>query len=41
MEGRRNNRAVCNHKLIYEALMRLAWKGSVSLLEVTNPEVNN
>ena len=40
MEKRRNNRAVHPHKLIYEALMRLAWKGFKSLLKVTNPEVN-
>ena len=30
MEGRRYNRAVRTHKFIYEALMRLAWKGFVS-----------
>ena len=27
MEGRTNNRAVGVHKIVYEAMMRLAWKG--------------
>ena len=40
MEGRRYNRAVRTHKLICEALMRLAWKRFVSWLKVTNPEDN-
>jgi hypothetical protein len=30
MEGRKYNRAVRLHKLVYEALMRLAWKGFIS-----------
>ena len=27
MEGRKYNRAVSLHKIVYEAMMRLAWKG--------------
>jgi len=33
MDGRRYNRAVRLHKLVYEALMRLAWKGFLPWLE--------
>lgn len=36
MEGRKYNRAVRLHKLVYEALMRLAWKGFLPWLEVTH-----
>lgn len=33
MEGRKYNRAVRLHKLVYEALLRLAWKGFLQWLE--------
>jgi len=33
MEGRKYNRGVRLHKLVYEALMRLAWKGFLPWLE--------
>ena len=35
MEGRKYNRAIRLHKLIYESLMRLAWKGFLSWLQST------
>lgn len=37
MEGRRYNRAVRLHKLVYEALMRLAWKGFLLWLKEKHP----
>lgn len=37
MEGRRYNRAVRLHKLVYEAMMRLVWKGFLPWLEVQHP----
>lgn len=33
IEGRKYNRAVRLHKLVYEALLRLAWKGFLPWLE--------
>lgn len=33
MEGRKYNRAVSLHKLLYESFMRLAWNGFLSWLE--------
>ena len=33
MEGRRYNRAVRLHKLVYEALMRQAWTGFIAWTE--------
>lgn len=42
MEGRKYNRAVRLHKLVYEALMRLAWKGFLLWLNDKHPtEVRN
>ena len=38
MGGRKYNRAVRLHKLVYEALMRLAWKGFLQWME-DNPAV--
>lgn len=38
MEGRKYNRAVRLHKLVYEALERLVWKGFLSWLETTHVE---
>ena len=35
-DGRKYNRAVRLHKLVYEALMRLMWKGFCSWLETTH-----
>lgn len=37
MEGRQYNRAVCIHKYVYEALMRIAWKGFPDWLEEHHP----
>ena len=37
MEGRKYNRAVRLHKVVYEALMRLAWKGFLPWLHVNYP----
>eukprot|EP00745_Piridium_sociabile_P027749 TRINITY_DN44663_c0_g1_i3.p1 TRINITY_DN44663_c0_g1~~TRINITY_DN44663_c0_g1_i3.p1 ORF type:complete len:1606 (-),score=395.32 TRINITY_DN44663_c0_g1_i3:590-5317(-) len=37
IEGRRYNRAVRLHKLVYEALLRLAWKGFLTWMETTHP----
>ena len=34
MDGRKYNRAIRLHKLVYEALLRLAWKGFMQWLEV-------
>ena len=34
LEGRHYNRAVRVHKLVYEALLRLAWKGFLSWLQI-------
>ena len=36
MEGRKYNRAVRLHKLVYEAFLRHVWKGFLSWLESTN-----
>lgn len=36
MEGRKYNRAVRLHKLVYEALLHLVWKGFLPWLETTN-----
>ena len=36
MEGRKYNRAVRIHKLVYEALIRLAWKGFLPWLEANH-----
>ena len=36
MEGRKYNRGVRLHKLLYEALMRQTWKGFLSWLETTH-----
>ena len=33
MEGRKYNRAVRLHKLVYEALMRLSWNGFTSWIQ--------
>ena len=33
MEGHKYNRAVRLHKLVYEALMRLAWNGFTSWIQ--------
>ena len=38
MEGRRYNRAVRLHKLVYEAFTRMAWKGFRSWLEATHAD---
>ena len=38
MEGRKYNRAVRLHKLVYEALLRLTWTGFRSWLETTHVE---
>ena len=38
MEGRKYNRAVRLHKLVYEALMRLVWKGFLGWLELNHSE---
>ncbi|CAH3143072.1 unnamed protein product [Porites evermanni] len=38
LEGRRYNRAVRFHKLMYEALQRLIWKGFQTWVEVKFPE---
>ena len=38
LDGRRYNRAVRCHKLMYEALMRLAWKGFQSWVEENHPD---
>jgi len=38
MEGRKYNRAVRLHKLLYEALMRLAWNGFLSWFEVNHSD---
>ncbi|KAL9977627.1 hypothetical protein ACROYT_G015055 [Oculina patagonica] len=38
LDGRRYNRAVRCHKLMYEALMRLAWKGFQSWVEDNHPD---
>ena len=37
LEGRMYNRAVRVHKYIYEALLRLAWKGFIPWLEAHHP----
>ena len=37
LEGRKYNRAVRLHKLIYEALLRIAWKGFYSWMEEQYP----
>lgn len=36
MDGHKYNRAVWLHKLVYEALMRLVWKGFCSWLKTTH-----
>ena len=36
LEGRKYNRAVRLHKIVYEALMRLAWKGFLSWIQVNH-----
>ena len=36
MEGRKYNRGVRLHKLLYEALMRQTWKGFLYWLETTH-----
>jgi hypothetical protein len=36
LDGRRYNRGVRLHKLVYEAMLRLAWKGFYSWLEETH-----
>ena len=42
MEGRKNNRAVRVHKLVYQAMMMLAWKGFLPWLETKHVgEVHN
>ena len=42
MEGRKYNRAVRLHKIVYEAMMRLAWKGFLPWLQVNHrAEVNH
>jgi hypothetical protein len=41
MEGRQYNRAVRIHKYVYEALMRLAWRGFACWLEQVHPEKKN
>ena len=38
LEGRRYNRAIRFHKLMYEALQRLIWKGFQTCVEVKFPE---
>ena len=38
MEGRKYNRSVRVHKLVYEALMRLAWKGFLPWIEDSHAE---
>lgn len=38
LDGRHYNRAVRFHKLVYEALLRLAWKGFLSWLEIFHKE---
>ncbi|XP_053399793.1 uncharacterized protein LOC123523028 [Mercenaria mercenaria] len=38
LEGRKYNRAVRTHKLVYEAMMRLVWKGFLSWIEANHPE---
>ena len=38
LDGRRYNRAVRFHKLVYEALLRLAWKGFPSWLQVSHQD---
>lgn len=38
LDGRRYNRAVRFHKLMYEALLRLAWKGFPSWLETSHQD---
>ena len=37
LEGRMYKRAVRVHKIIYEAVLRLAWKGFITLLETHQP----
>ena len=37
LEGRKYNRAVRLHKLVYEALLRIAWKGFYSWMEEQYP----
>ncbi len=37
MDGRQYNRAVRVHKLVYEAILRLAWKEFLPWLEQSNP----
>jgi len=36
MDGRRYNRAVRLHKLVYETLLRQAWKGFLPWMEATH-----
>lgn len=36
MDGRKYNREVCLHILLYEALMRLTWNGFLSCLEANH-----
>ena len=36
MEGRKYNRAVRLHKIVYEAMMRLAWKGFLPWIQVNH-----
>ena len=38
MDGRKYNRAVKLHKLVYEALIRLAWKGFLSWLQANHTD---
>ena len=40
MDGCKYNRAIRLHKLVYEALMRLAWKGFLPWLELKHAESN-
>ncbi|KAL1274405.1 hypothetical protein QQF64_027219, partial [Cirrhinus molitorella] len=37
LDGRKYNRAVRLHKLLYEAFMRLAWNGFLAWLEDNHP----
>ena len=37
LEGRMYSRAARVHKIIYEALLRLAWKGFITCLEAHHP----
>ena len=41
MEGHKYNRAIRLHKLVYESLMRLAWKGFLSWLQSSQLDHEN